>query len=298
MVERHPRMTALAYCVLAAGLLLALGPLYLILCAASISSQQWISQGMPTTPGTALLANLHDVAQRIDLWRYLFNSLLVAGLVVAGKLLLSSVTAFAVTYFRPRGRGVILALLFCALLLPLEVRIVPTYAAASDLLDPLRSLLQALGPDGAHAVPSISLINTYAGLSLPLVASATGTFLFVQFYRTIPPELVEAARIDGTGPWRFYLDILLPLSKTNFAALGAIVFISTWKDYMWPLVITSHDQMRTITLAMASFLPVESGQMPQWNLLMAAALVSIVIPAVFVVAAQRWFVKGIVGTEK
>lgn len=298
MVERHPRMTALAYCVLGVGLLLALGPLYLILCSASISSQQWISQGMPATPGTALLANLREVAQRIDLWRYLFNSLLVAGLVVVGKLLLSSVTAFAVTYFRPRGRGLILALLFCALLLPLEVRIVPTYAAASDLFDPLRSLLQALGMDRAHAVPSISLINTYAGLSLPLVASATGTFLFVQFYRTIPPELVEAARIDGTGPWRFYVDILLPLSKTNFAALGAIVFISTWKDYMWPLVITSHDQMRTITLAMASFLPVEAGQMPQWNLLMAAALVAIAVPAVFVVAAQRWFVKGIVGTEK
>ena len=298
MVERHPRMTALAYCILGLGVVLALGPLYLILCSASVPSQQWISQGMPLMPGTALPDNLREVAQRIDLWRYLFNSLLVAALVVTGKLLLSSVTAFAVTYFQPRCRGLILVLLFSALLLPLEVRIVPTYAAASDLFEPLRSLLQALGLSGQHAVPSISLINTYAGLSLPLVASATGTFLFLQFYRTIPPELVEAARIDGTGPWRFYVDILLPLSKTNFAALGSIVFINTWKDYMWPLVITSHDQMRTITLALASFLPVESGQMPQWNLLMAAALVAIVIPAVFVVAAQRWFVKGIVGTEK
>lgn len=298
MVERHPRMTALAYCILGLGVVLALGPLYLILCSASVSSQQWISQGMPLMPGTALPDNLREVAQRIDLWRHLFNSLLVAALVVTGKLLLSSVTAFAVTYFQPRCRGLILVLLFSALLLPLEVRIVPTYAAASDLFEPLRSLLQALGLGGQHAVPSISLINTYAGLSLPLVASATGTFLFLQFYRTIPPELVEAARIDGTGPWRFYVDILLPLSKTNFAALGSIVFINTWKDYMWPLVITSHDQMRTITLAPASFLPVESGQMPQWNLLMAAALVAIVIPAVFVVAAQRWFVKGIVGTEK
>ncbi|MET3431491.1 sn-glycerol 3-phosphate transport system permease protein [Herbaspirillum seropedicae] len=298
MVERHPRMTALAYCVLGLGLLLALGPLYLILCSASVTSQAWISQGMPLTPGTALLENLREVAQRIDLWRYLFNSLLVASLVVSGKLLLSSVTAFAVSYFRPRCRGLILVLLFSALLLPLEVRIVPTYAAASDLLEPLRSLLQALDLSGQQAVPSISLVNTYAGLSLPLVASATGTFLFLQFYRTIPPELVEAARIDGAGPWRFYVDILLPLSKTNFAALGAIVFISTWKDYMWPLVITSHEQMRTITLAMASFLPVESGQMPQWNLLMAAALAAIAVPAVFVVAAQRWFVKGIVGAEK
>ncbi|WP_075258631.1 ABC transporter permease subunit [Herbaspirillum camelliae] len=298
MVERHPRMTALAYCVLGLGLLLALGPMYLILCSASVTSQAWISQGMPLTPGTALLENLREVTQRIDLWRYLFNSLLVASLVVSGKLLLSSVTAFAVSYFRPRCRGLILVLLFSALLLPLEVRIVPTYAAASDLLEPLRSLLRALDLSGQQAVPSISLVNTYAGLSLPLVASATGTFLFLQFYRTIPPELVEAARIDGAGPWRFYVDILLPLSKTNFAALGAIVFISTWKDYMWPLVITSHEQMRTITLAMASFLPVESGQMPQWNLLMAAALAAIAVPAVFVVAAQRWFVKGIVGTEK
>lgn len=305
MVERHPLMTALAYCVLALGLLLALGPLYLILCSASVSSQQWLTQGMPLAPGTALLHNLHEVAQRIDLGRYLFNSLLVASLVVAGKLLLSSVTAFAVTYFQPRCRGLILALLFSALLLPLEVRIVPTYAAASDLFEPLRALLEATGIDGVlhdllglHIVPSISLINTYAGLSLPLVASATGTFLFLQFYRTIPPELVEAARIDGTGPWRFFVDILLPLSKTNFAALGAIVFISTWKDYMWPLVITSHDQMRTITLAMASFIPIEAGQMPEWNLLMAAALVAIVIPALFVVATQRWFVKGILGTEK
>lgn len=305
MVERHPVVTVLACGVLGMGLLFSLGPLYLILCSASIPAEQWISQGMPLVPGNALLHNLGEISRRIDLWRYLFNSLLVASLVVAGKLLLSSVTAFAVCYFRPRCRGLILALLFSALLLPLEVRIVPTYAAASDLLEPLRALLDATGLNGLlqdlpglRTLPTVSLINSYAGLSLPLIASATGTFLFVQFYRTIPPELVEAALIDGTGPWRFFVDILLPLSKTNFAALGAIVFIGTWKDYMWPLVITSHDDMRTMTLALARFIPVEAGQMPEWNLLMAAALVSIAIPALFVVLTQRWFVRSIIGSDK
>ncbi len=292
MIERHPWMSCLAYGVLGMGVLLSLGPLYLILCSATVSSQQWLAHGMPLLPGTALLHNLEQVARRIDIGRHLFNSVLVSCLVVAGKLALSSVTAFAVSYFRPRLRGLILCLLFSALLLPLEVRIVPTYAAASDLFEPLRSLL------GIRILPSISLVNTYAGLSLPLIASATGTFLFLQFYRTIPPELVEAALIDGTGPWRFFIDILLPLSKTNFAALGAIVFISTWKDYMWPLVITSQEKMRTVTLSLATFVPTESGQMPEWNLLMAAALVSIVVPGLFVVLTQRWFVKSIIGTEK
>ncbi|HWW07321.1 MAG TPA: ABC transporter permease subunit [Collimonas sp.] len=256
-------------------------------------------------PGPDLIGNLQAVAQRSDIGRQLFNSLMVASAVVIGKLLLSAITAFAVVYFRSPFKPLIFWTVFATLLMPLEVRIIPTYAVASNLFEPLQTILQLTGLDefvanvaGIKITSSLNLLDTYAGLSLPLIASATGTFLFLQFYQTIPVELAEAALVDGTGPLRFFFDILLPLSKTNFAALGTIAFISTWKDYMWPLVITSQEHMRTVTLGMASFLPAESGQWPEWNLLMAAALLAVIPPGIFILLAQRWFVKAVVDIEK
>jgi len=297
MVERDPLSRAVAYGLLLLGLGFALGPLYLTLCAATTANARLLASGMTWVPGGHLLDNLQQVAARLDLLRLLGNSLLVTSLVVLGKLALSALTAFAVVYFRSSLRHLIFALVLGALLLPVEVRIVPTYVVAGDLLGPLRHLLQLLGLD-AVPVPTLNLLDTYPGLALPLVASATGTFLFVQFYRTVPAELVEAARLDGAGPWRFFVDILLPLSKTNFAALGTLVFVGAWKDYLWPLLATDSPAMRTLVLGVATFVPSDPGQVPQWSLLMAATLVSLLPPLLVIALMQRWFVKGLIGVGK
>lgn len=296
MVERNPLLNALAYGLLALGLIFALGPLYLALCAATVSNVQLLNQGIPLLPGDQWLHNVAQVSQRIDLLRLLGNSLLVATLVVIGKLTLSALTAFAVVYFRGPFKSLIFFAVLGAMLLPVEVRIIPTYAVAGDLLGPLRTLLHALGIT-AVPVPTLNMLDSYPGLALPLMASATGTFLFRQFYKTLPAGLVEAARLDGAGPWRFFVDILLPLSKANFAALGTLVFIGAWKDYLWPMVATNRPEMRTLVLGIASFAPTDSTQLPEWNLLMAAAIVSLIPPVLVIALMQRWFAKGLVGVN-
>ena len=305
MIERHAGFAVAGYAVLALGVLFALGPLYLTFCAASVPNEQLLNHGAAFLPGGRLFDNLSKVAHRTDLGRMLFNSFVVSSVVVAGKLALSSITAYAVVFFRAPIRNFIFWSVFATLLLPLEVRIIPTYAIASDLFEPLKTLLQVTGLDslilslaGIRILPTVNLLDTYTGLSLPLVASATGTFLFRQFYRTVPAELVEAARIDGAGPIRFFIDVVLPLSRTNFAALGTIVFISTWKDYMWPLVVTDQASMRTITLGVASFFPTDTSQLPEWNLVMAAALIAFIPPVIVIAVMQRWFVKGVIGAGR
>jgi sn-glycerol 3-phosphate transport system permease protein len=297
MVERNRLLNAFAYTLLAMGLIFALAPLYMALCAATVTNDQLLTQGLPILPGSELLHNLAQVSQRLDLLRLMENSLLVATLVVIGKLALSALTAFAVVYFRSPFKSVIFFAVLGSLLLPVEVRIIPTYAVAGDVLGPVRSLLLSLGITWVP-VPTLNLLDSYPGLALPLIASATGTFLFRQFYLTLPPELVEAARMDGAGPWRFFIDILMPLSKANFAALGTLVFIGAWKDYLWPLVATNRSEMRTLVLGVASFAPTDGTQLPEWNLLMAAAVISLLPPILVIALMQRWFTKGLVGVGK
>ncbi|WP_296650337.1 ABC transporter permease subunit [Paraburkholderia sp.] len=292
--------------MLAIGLIFALAPIYLALCSASVSNRQLIEHGVAFVPGTQLIANLAEVQRRANFGRLLLNSFLVASIVVVGKLLLSALTAYAVVFFRSRIKHVIFAAVLITLLLPLEVRVIPTYAVAADLLEPVRAVLAATGLDHALqtiasiriSIPTINLLNSYTGLSLPLVASATGTYLFRQFYRTIPAELLEAAKMDGAGPIRFFVDMLLPLSKANFSALGIIVFVSTWKDYMWPLVATNQQDMRTVVLGVVKFLPTDASQLPEWNLMMAATVIALAPPILVVALMQKWLVKGIIGAEK
>lgn len=305
MVERHRAFHLCCYAILLLGVLFALGPLYVAFCSASVPNQQLQKHGIALLPGAHLLDNLREVSRRVDIGRMLFNSLVVSSVVVLGKLALSSVTAYAVVYFRSPLRHLIFWGVFLTLLLPLEVRIVPTYAIASDLYEPLKAVLHATGLDvlltslaGVRVAPSLNLLDTYAALSLPLMASATGTFLFRQFYQTVPVELSEAARIDGAGAVRFFFDILLPLSKTNLAALGTIAFITTWKEYMWPLVATHQGSMRTVAVGVASFFPTEASQLPEWNLVMAAALAAFIPPVLVIALLQRWFVKGVIGANK
>jgi sn-glycerol 3-phosphate transport system permease protein len=207
--------------------------------------------------------------------RLLLNTLVVALAIACGKIVISILSAFAIVFFSFPGRMLFFWMIFITLMLPVEVRILPTYQVIVDL----------------------GLIDTYTGLTLPLMASATATFLFRQFFLTIPDELVEAARIDGAGPMRFFRDILLPLSYTNIAALFVILFIYGWTQYLWPLLITNDNNMNTIIIGlrkMISFVDADT----QWNLIMAITILAMLPPIAVVVFMQRWFVKGLVETEK
>jgi sn-glycerol 3-phosphate transport system permease protein len=205
----------------------------------------------------------------------MFNSLMMALIIAGGKIAISLPSAYAVVFFRFPLRKVCFWAIFVTLMLPVEVRIIPTYQIASDM----------------------GLIDRYAGLSLPLVASATATLLFRQFFLTIPDELVEAAKIDGAGPWRFFVDTVIPLSKTNIAALFVILFIFGWNQYLWPLLVTNTPSMTTIIIGMRQMIGNGDTQ-TEWQIVMATALLAIMPPVAVVLLMQRWFVKGLVDTEK
>src|SRR6476659_8644612 len=199
----------------------------------------------------------------------LLNSLVMALVIAAGKILISLPSAYAVVFFRFPLRRLCFWAIFVTLMLPVEVRIIPTYKIAADL----------------------ALIDSYGGLTLPLVASATATLLFRQFFLTIPDELVEAAKIDGAGPWRFLIDTVIPLSRTNIAALFVILFIFGWNQYLWPLLITNTPSMTTIVIG-------SGDTQTEWHRVMATALLAILPPVLVVLLMQRWFVRGLVESEK
>ena len=205
----------------------------------------------------------------------LFNSLVSALIIAGGKIVISLLSAFAIVYFRFPLRMTFFWMIFVTLMLPVEVRILPTYKVVSDL----------------------GMINTYAGLTIPLIASATATFLFRQFFLTIPDELVEAARIDGAGPMRFFWDVIIPLSRTNIAALFVILFIYGWNQYLWPLLVTTDESMYTTVIGIKRMIT-GGDAATDWNLVMATAILAMLPPALVVLLMQRWFVKGLVDTEK
>ena len=205
----------------------------------------------------------------------LFNSLVMALMISIGKIAISILSAFAVVYFRFPLRNFFFWSIFITLMLPVEVRIIPTFKVVADL----------------------GLLNSYVGLTLPLITSATATFLFRQFFLTVPDELAEAARIDGAGPMRFFRDILLPLSKTSIAALFVIQFIYGWNQYLWPLLVTTEESMYTVVIGIKRMI-VGSDAANDWHLVMATAMLALLPPALVVVLMQKWFVKGLVDTEK
>ena len=205
----------------------------------------------------------------------LFRSLVMALVIALGKIAISIISAFAIVYFRFAFRKFFFWMIFVTLMLPVEVRIIPTFKVVSDL----------------------GLLDSYAGLTLPLIASATATFLFRQFFLTVPDELLEAARMDGAGPMRFFFDVLLPLSATSIAALFVIQFIYGWNQYLWPLLITSDERMYTAVIGIKRMI-VGGDALTEWNLVMATAMLALLPPALVVLLMQRWFVKGLVDTEK
>ena len=272
----------IAHAILIVGVLIVAFPIYYTFIASTHSLQTILRPPLPLTPGDSFLSNYYDAifggvgrigGVGVDL--LLFNTTVMALGIAVGKILISILSAFAIVFFRFPGRMFFFWAIFITLMLPVEVRILPTYKVMVDL----------------------NLIDTYTGLILPLMASATATLLFRQFFLTIPGELVEAARVDGAGPWRFFKDILMPLSKTNIAALFVIMFIYGWTQYLWPLLVTNRNDMNTIVIALRKMISFADAD-TQWNLVMVTSIFAILPPVLVVLFMQRWFVKGLVETEK
>jgi sn-glycerol 3-phosphate transport system permease protein len=270
------------HAVLIAGLLVVLFPIYVALIAASHALPDILEAPMTLVPGSRLAANFAEALSAgtaktsgEPVTAMLLNSLVMALAIAAGKILISLPSAYAVVFFRFPLRRICFWAIFVTLMLPVEVRIIPTYKIVADL----------------------SLIDTYGGLTLPLIASATATLLFRQFFLTIPDELVEAAKIDGAGPWRFLVDTVIPLSRTNIAALFVILFIYGWNQYLWPLLITNSPSMTTIVIGIRQMIGNGDTQ-TEWHIVMATALLAILPPVMVVVLMQRWFVRGLVEAEK
>jgi sn-glycerol 3-phosphate transport system permease protein len=282
MVERQSWFTVWAHLTLILGVAAIGFPLYVTLIASTHDLQTLLQSRMPLTPGGQVWANYSSVlsegmslsgAPPVSLM--LLNTAVVALGISLGKIAISIIAAYAVVYFRFPFRMTCFWLIFVTLMLPVEVRILPTYKVVADL----------------------GLLDSYAGLIIPLIASATGTFLFRQFFMTVPPELAEAARIDGAGAIRFFWHILLPLARNSMAALFVIQFIYGWNQYLWPLVVTTKQSYYTVVLVMSRLVNVVDVA-PSWNLIMAVAFLAMIPPVVVVIAMQRWFVKGLVETEK
>ena len=304
MVERTPIFDAVCQLILFVGLLVALLPFVIVVIAATHDLRTVNIVPMPLIPGTSFLDNLHEAWQRADLGVKLFNSLVFATVVAGGKVILSAMTAFAIVYFRFPGRQVIFWGIFVTLMLPLEARIVPTYAVAANALAPFQVILDVTGLTWLVATVSglqihleWGLLNSYPGLVLPLVATATGTFLYRQFYLTVPDELAEAAKMDGSGPIRFFFDMLLPLSRPNMIALFTIMFVWAWNQYLWPLLVTTDPNFGIAVTELRALIPSEFG-LPDWNVAMAGTLVIMIPPLIVVILMQRWFVRGLISTEK
>jgi len=282
MVENRPWLTVFSHGVLIAGVLVIAFPLYVTFVASTLTLEQIMQVPMPLLPGDQLLQNYSQVlgagshkGSKAAVSNMLVNSLVMALAIPLGKIAISIIASFAIVFFRFPLRMFFFWMIFVTLMLPVEVRIIPTFKVVSDL----------------------GMLNSYAGLTIPLIASATATFLFRQFFLTVPGELVEAARIDGAGPMRFFWDVLIPLSKTSIAALFVIQFIYGWNQYLWPLLITTDESMYTTVIGIKRMI-VGSDSANEWNLIMATAILAMLPPAVVVVAMQRWFVKGLVDTEK
>lgn len=306
MIERTPILNALCHAILIGGGLLFCLPIYFAIVAGSLTLQEVQQIPLPWLPGGHFLDNVAAAWTKGNLGRLLLNSVIVAVGITIGKIAISILSAFAITYFRFRFRMTAFWLIFVSLMLPVEVRIVPTYEAVANAALPLQWLLDAL--DVSSWISAITgtrvevavewnMINTYPGLILPLIASATATFLFRQFFLTVPDELSEAARLDGAGPIRFLRSILLPLSVSNIIALAIILFLYGWNQYLWPLLFTTDASMTTAVVGLKQLIP-RSDMEPAWNIAMAAALLVMLPPILVVAVLQRYFVKGLVDSSK
>jgi sn-glycerol 3-phosphate transport system permease protein len=282
VVENRPWLTFFSHAILILGVLAVAFPLWVTFVASTHTLEAIMQVPMPLLPGDQLVENYAQVltagstkGSKAAVTQMLINSTVMALVIPLGKMAISVISAFAIVYFRFPFRMFFFWMIFVTLMLPVEVRIIPTLQVITDL----------------------KLNNTYAGLTIPLIASATATFLFRQFFMTIPDELAEAARVDGASPMRFFWDVLLPLSKTTMAALFVIQFIYGWNQYLWPLLVATDESMYTTVIGIKRMI-VGSDSANEWNLIMATAILAMLPPALVVMLMQKWFVKGLVETEK
>ncbi len=282
MVDRNPWLTIISHAVLIFGVAIVAFPLYLALVASTHTADAIVQSPMPLLPGADMWENYKQallgsgkLGSNTNVVHMMWVSFVTAMIITVGKIAISLLSAFAIVYFRFPFKMLCFWAIFLTLMLPVEVRILPTYKVVADL----------------------GLLNSYAGLSLPLIASATATFLFRQFFLTVPDELVEAARIDGAGAMRFFKDILVPLSKTSIAALFVIQFIYGWNQYLWPLLMTTSEDMYPVVIGIKRMLAGGEAAV-DWNIVMATAILAMLPPTAVVMLMQKWFVKGLVDTEK
>jgi sn-glycerol 3-phosphate transport system permease protein len=282
MVENRPYLTFISHFVVLLGVAIVAFPVWMTFVASTHDQQTMLRSPIPLLPGPYLIENYRQVlvegygrVGNVPTWLTLFNSLVMALGVAFGKILISIISAFAMVYFRFPLRMACFWAIFVTLMLPVEVRIVPTYGV----------------------VAALGMLDSYSGLIIPIIASATATFLFRQFFLSVPDELAEAARVDGASPMRFFWDILLPMSRTSIAALFVIQFIYGWNQYLWPLLITTKEGFYTVVMTVSRQANVVDN-VPQWNLLMAMAMLAMLPPVLVVIFMQRQFVRGLVETEK
>ena len=283
MVENRPFVTWLSHIVLIIGVAIIAFPVWMTFVGSTHDQVTMLRSPVPVWPGTHLWENYRAVltegynskGNTVPLSIVLANSLIMALGVAIGKIVISIISAFAIVYFRFPLRMTFFWAIFVTLMLPVEVRIVPTYGV----------------------VASLGMLDSYSGLVIPLIASATATFLFRQFFLSVPDELTEAARVDGASPMRFFWDILLPMSRTSIAALFVIQFIYGWNQYLWPLLVTTKQDFYTVVMTVSRQANMVDA-VPSWNLLMAMAMLAMLPPVLVVVFMQRQFVRGLVETEK
>ena len=278
MVEHRGAGLWLTHLGLIIGVAFIFFPIWLAFVASTVEQQDIVRPPMPLLPGDQFYENYSralTAGVNAPVARMLLNSGVMAIGIAVGKIFISLLSAFAIVYFRFPLRQVFFWLIFLTLMLPVEVRIVPTYEVAANF----------------------GMLNSYSGLILPLIASATATFLFRQFFMTVPDELAEAARVDGARPMRFFFDILLPMSRTNIAALFVILFIYGWNQYLWPLLITTDPEMNTIVMGIKQMFP-SGDDIADWPVIMATSILAMVPPVIVVIGMQRLFIRGLVESEK
>lgn len=278
MVEKRGLGIWLSHAIMILGVLIVFFPIWLAFVASTVSQPEIVSPPMPLLPGDQFFINYKKALLagiNVPVGTMLTNSLIMAIGIAIGKIIISLLSAFAIVYFRFPGKKIFFWLIFITLMLPVEVRIVPTY----------------------EIIAGFGMLNSYGGLIFPLIASATATFLFRQFFMTVPDELAEAARVDGAKPLRFFWDILIPMSRTNIAALFVILFIYGWNQYLWPLLITTDPEMNTIVMGIKQMFP-SGDDVADWPVIMATSILAMIPPVIVVISMQKLFIRGLVDSEK
>lgn len=305
MIENARSINIVASIMLFIGIVYIVGPLYLTLSTASQSYEFLLRNGLAWYPGGEFFTNVGKVIKDTRIPVQMLNSLIVAFSNAFATCALSFLSAYAIVYFRVRWAGVIFALILATIMLPLDIRVITTYQVASNIFSPLNAVLDVTGLNtlitsmfGAPVHLELSVLNTHLGLVAPLVAHGTGTFLFRQFFMTLPKDLFKAARMDGAGPIRFLFDILLPLARTSVASLFVLTFLSGWTQYLWPLVGASTPDMQTAVVGLARLVPDNDGQVPDYPMIMAGAVLVSLIPLSMIALLQRFLVQGLVLSEK